>query len=97
MGVGGTDEMVFFFPIVSKPRNKAALKPDKPGGYADNGAKLFQDAAARWLANVRVEIAARGTDHPFHRLQGCAVAIARMLHQPLYHPINPSHPVFGTH
>src|ERR1700709_2414178 len=49
MGVGEPDEMAF--PECIDALNRAAGKSDNRG-YADNGAKLFQNAAARWLKNV---------------------------------------------
>ncbi len=49
MGVGEPDEMAF--PECIEALHRAALNPDNRG-YADNGAKPFQDAAARWLKNV---------------------------------------------
>src|SRR5258707_557495 len=55
MGVGEPDEMAFAESIDAL--NKAARKSENRG-YADNGSKVFQDAAARWLKNVcGVEIA----------------------------------------
>src|SRR5882757_8296604 len=49
MGVGEPDEMAF--PDCVEALHIAARKPVNRG-YADNGARPYQDAAARWLKNV---------------------------------------------
>src|SRR5437016_11322790 len=49
MGVGEPDEMAF--PECVEALHTAAKKSDNRG-YADNGARAYQDAAARWLKNV---------------------------------------------
>src|SRR6266550_4494052 len=55
MGVGEPDDMAF--PDVIDELHRAAKDPNNRG-YADNGAALYQQAAARWMKNVcGVEIA----------------------------------------
>src|SRR5205823_9373441 len=49
MGVGEPDEMAF--PECVDALAAAARKPDNRG-YADNGADLYKQAAARWMKNV---------------------------------------------
>src|SRR5215472_3073089 len=49
MGVGEPDEMAFESSINALT---AAAKKAENRGYADNGAKPYQEAAARWLKNV---------------------------------------------
>src|SRR5580693_2111875 len=49
MGVGEPDEMAF--PDCVEALAKAARNPENRG-YADNGATLYKEAAARWMQNV---------------------------------------------
>src|SRR5205809_4110066 len=49
MGVGEPDEMAF--PECVDALAKAARKSENRG-YADNGASLYKEAAARWMKNV---------------------------------------------
>jgi LL-diaminopimelate aminotransferase len=98
MGVGEPDEMAF--PDCIDALHRAALKPDNRG-YADNGARQYQDAAARWLKNVcGVEIAepsaqiihSIGSKAALSILPACFINpgdVALMT--------TPGYPVFGTH
>jgi LL-diaminopimelate aminotransferase len=98
MGVGEPDEMAF--PDCVEALHTAAKKSDNRG-YADNGGKLFQDAAARWLKNVcGVEIAkpeaqivhSIGSKAALTILPACFINpgdVALMT--------TPGYPVFGTH
>src|SRR5438309_2055099 len=49
MGVGEPDEMAFADTVDALAA--AARKPENRG-YADNGAELYKQAAARWMKNV---------------------------------------------
>src|SRR6201990_803787 len=49
MGVGEPDEMAF--PESVEALCKAARNPENRG-YADNGAELYKQAAARWMQKV---------------------------------------------
>jgi LL-diaminopimelate aminotransferase len=98
MGVGEPDAMAF--PECIDALHKAAMNPENRG-YADNGAKLFQDAAARWMKNVcGVEIAnpsaqiihSIGSKAALTILPACFINpgdVALMT--------TPGYPVFGTH
>jgi LL-diaminopimelate aminotransferase len=98
MGVGEPDEMAFGDCV--EALHTAAKKPDNRG-YADNGGKLFQDAAARWLKNVcGVEIA-RPEAQIVHSI-GSKAALT-ILPACFINPgdvalmTTPGYPVFGTH
>src|SRR3984957_13010732 len=98
MGVGEPDEMAP--PESIDILGKAARKIENRG-YADNGSKHFQDAAARWLKNVcGVEIAepssqivhSIGSKAALTILPACFINpgdVALMT--------TPGYPVFGTH
>jgi LL-diaminopimelate aminotransferase len=98
MGVGEPDEMAF--PDCIDALHKAALKPDNRG-YADNGAKPYQLAAARWLKNVcGVEIE-KPEEQIIHSI-GSKAALS-LLPACFINPgdvalmTTPGYPVFGTH
>jgi LL-diaminopimelate aminotransferase len=98
MGVGEPDEMAF--PDCIDALHRAALKPDNRG-YADNGAALYQSAAARWLKNVcGVEIE-KPADQIIHSI-GSKAALT-LLPACFINPgdvalmTTPGYPVFGTH
>jgi len=98
MGVGEPDAMAFADCI--EALHKAALKPENRG-YADNGAWPFQDAAARWLANVcGVEIE-KPEEQIIHSI-GSKAALS-LLPACFINPgdvalmTTPGYPVFGTH
>jgi LL-diaminopimelate aminotransferase len=98
MGVGEPDAMAF--PDCIDALHKAALKPDNRG-YADNGASLYQQAAARWLKNVcGVEIA-KPAEQIIHSI-GSKAALT-LLPACFINPgdvalmTTPGYPVFGTH
>jgi LL-diaminopimelate aminotransferase len=98
MGVGEPDAMAF--PDCIDALHKAALKADNRG-YADNGAKPYQDAAARWLKNVcGVEIG-KPADQIIHSI-GSKAALS-LLPACFINPgdvalmTTPGYPVFGTH
>src|SRR5277367_1442720 len=98
MGVGEPDEMAF--PDCVAALADAARDPENRG-YADNGARPFQDAAARWMKNVcRVEIAdpagqivhSIGSKAALTLLPACFINpgdVSLMT--------TPGYPVFGTH
>jgi LL-diaminopimelate aminotransferase len=98
MGVGEPDEMAF--PDCVAALADAARDPENRG-YADNGARPFQDAAARWMKNVcGVEIAdpagqiihSIGSKSALTLLPACFINpgdVALMT--------TPGYPVFGTH
>jgi LL-diaminopimelate aminotransferase len=98
MGVGEPDEMAF--PDCIEALHTAAQNSANRG-YADNGGKLFQDAAARWLKNVcNVQIAdpagqivhSIGSKSALTLLPACFINpgdVALMT--------TPGYPVFGTH
>jgi LL-diaminopimelate aminotransferase len=98
MGVGEPDAMAFDDCIDAL--HKAALKADNRG-YADNGAKLYQEAAARWMKNVcGVEIA-RPEAQIIHSI-GSKAALT-LMPACFINPgdvalmTTPGYPVFGTH
>jgi LL-diaminopimelate aminotransferase len=98
MGVGEPDEMAF--PDCVEALHTAAKKPGNRG-YADNGARAFQDAAARWLKNVcNVEIA-KPDEQIIHSI-GSKAALT-ILPACFINPgdvalmTTPGYPVFGTH
>ncbi len=98
MGVGEPDEMAF--PECVDALCNAARDPNNRG-YADNGARPYQDAAARWMKNVcGVQIAdpgaqivhSIGSKAALTILPGCFINpgdVALMT--------TPGYPVFGTH
>ena len=98
MGVGEPDAMAFEECI--NALHNAALKAENRG-YADNGARVYQDAAARWMKNVcGVEIAnpetqiihSIGSKAALTLLPACFINpgdVALMT--------TPGYPVFGTH
>ena len=98
MGVGEPDEMAF--PDCIEALHKAALKPENRG-YADNGAKLFQDAAARWMKNVcGVEIANPSTQiiHSIGSKAALTILPACFINPgDVALMTTPGYPVFGTH
>ena len=98
MGVGEPDEMAF--PDCVDALAKAARNPENRG-YADNGAALYKQAAARWMKNVcGVEgidpetqvVHSIGSKAALSILPNCFINpgdIALMT--------TPGYPVFGTH
>jgi LL-diaminopimelate aminotransferase len=98
MGVGEPDAMAF--PDCIEALHHAALKPDNRG-YADNGARLYQDAAARWLKNVCNVQIAKPEDQIIHSI-GSKAALS-LLPACFINPgdvalmTTPGYPVFGTH
>jgi len=98
MGVGEPDAMAFADCIDAL--HKAALKAENRG-YADNGSKVYQDAATRWLKNVcGVEIA-KPDEQIIHSI-GSKAALT-LLPACFINPgdvalmTTPGYPVFGTH
>ena len=98
MGVGEPDEMAF--PECVDALANAARKPENRG-YADNGAALYQQAAARWMRNVcGVEIA-KPEEQIVHSI-GSKAALT-ILPACFINPgdvalmTTPGYPVFGTH
>jgi LL-diaminopimelate aminotransferase len=98
MGVGEPDEMAF--PDCIDALHTAALKSENRG-YADNGAKPYQMAAARWLKNVcGVEIE-KPQEQIIHSI-GSKAALS-LLPACFINPgdvalmTTPGYPVFGTH
>ena len=98
MGVGEPDEMAF--PECVEALADAARDPNNRG-YADNGAGLYQDAAARWMKNVcGVEIA-NPAEQIIHSI-GSKAALS-LLPCCFINPgdvalmTTPGYPVFGTH
>jgi LL-diaminopimelate aminotransferase len=98
MGVGEPDEMAF--PDCIDALHKAALKPDNRG-YADNGAKAYQLAAARWLKNVCGVAIEKPEEQIIHSI-GSKAALS-LLPACFINPgdvalmTTPGYPVFGTH
>jgi LL-diaminopimelate aminotransferase len=98
MGVGEPDEMAF--PSCVDALAQAARKPENRG-YADNGAELYKEAAARWMDKVcgvrDINPAAQivhsiGSKGALTILPNCFINpgdIALMT--------TPGYPVFGTH
>ena len=98
MGVGEPDAMAF--PDCIEALHQAALKPENRG-YADNGAKLFQDAAARWMENVCGVTIEKPEEQIIHSI-GSKAALS-LLPACFINPgdvalmTTPGYPVFGTH
>jgi LL-diaminopimelate aminotransferase len=98
MGVGEPDAMAF--PDCIDALHKGALKADNRG-YADNGAKLYQDAAARWLKNVCGVTIDKPEEQVIHSI-GSKAALT-LLPACFINPgdvalmTTPGYPVFGTH
>ncbi len=98
MGVGEPDEMAF--PESISALTVAASKADNRG-YADNGAGLYQDAAARWLKNVCGVDIPKPADQIIHSI-GSKAALS-ILPACFINPgdialmTTPGYPVFGTH
>jgi LL-diaminopimelate aminotransferase len=98
MGVGEPDEMAF--PDCVEALHTAARKPANRG-YADNGARPYQDAAARWLKNVCGVDIGDPAKHIVHSI-GSKAALT-ILPACFINPgdvalmTTPGYPVFGTH
>lgn len=98
MGVGEPDEMAF--PECVEALVQAARKPDNRG-YADNGADLYKQAAARWLKNVCGVGGIDPVSQVVHSI-GSKAALT-ILPACFINPgdvalmTTPGYPVFGTH
>jgi LL-diaminopimelate aminotransferase len=98
MGVGEPDEMAF--PECVDALAKAARKPDNRG-YADNGADLYKQAAARWMKNVCGVDGIDPATQVVHSI-GSKAALT-ILPACFINPgdvalmTTPGYPVFGTH
>jgi LL-diaminopimelate aminotransferase len=98
MGVGEPDEMAF--PDCVDALNTAARKPENRI-YADNGATLFKQAAARWMKNV-CNVADIDPETQIVHSIGSKAALS-ILPNCLINPSDvaimttPGYPVFGTH
>ena len=98
MGVGEPDEMAF--PECVEALARAARKPDNRG-YADNGADLYKQAAARWLKNVCGVDGIDPASQVVHSI-GSKAALT-ILPACFINPgdvalmTTPGYPVFGTH
>jgi LL-diaminopimelate aminotransferase len=98
MGVGEPDEMAF--PDCIEALHRATLNPENRG-YADNGAKPFQEAAARWLQNVCGVTITNPSTQIIHSI-GSKAALT-ILPACFINPgdvalmTTPGYPVFGTH
>ncbi len=98
MGVGEPDAMAF--PDCIEALHQAALNPDNRG-YADNGARPFQDAAARWMKNVCGVDISNPAEQIVHSI-GSKAALT-LLPACFINPgdvalmTTPGYPVFGTH
>ncbi len=98
MGVGEPDEMAF--PDCVEALARAARNPENRG-YADNGANLYKEAAARWMKNVcgvtgidpeKQVVHSIGSKAALGILPNCFINpgdVALMT--------TPGYPVFGTH
>ncbi len=98
MGVGEPDEMAF--PECVEALAKAARKPENRG-YADNGADLFKQAAARWMKDVCGVAGMDPGTQVVHSI-GSKAALT-LLPACFINPgdvalmTTPGYPVFGTH
>jgi LL-diaminopimelate aminotransferase len=98
MGVGEPDEMAF--PDCVDALARAAAKPGNRT-YADNGAILFKEAAARWMKNVCGVSGLDPATNIVHSI-GSKAALS-ILPACLINPgdvalmTTPGYPVFGTH
>jgi LL-diaminopimelate aminotransferase len=98
MGVGEPDEMAF--PECVEALAAAARKPDNRG-YADNGADLYKQAAARWMKNVCGVDGIDPASQVVHSI-GSKAALT-ILPACFINPgdvalmTTPGYPVFGTH
>lgn len=98
MGVGEPDEMAF--PDCVEALATAARNPENRG-YADNGANLYKDAAARWMKNVCGVSNINPETQIVHSI-GSKAALS-ILPNCFINPgdaalmTTPGYPVFGTH
>jgi len=98
MGVGEPDEMAF--PECVEALAQAARKPANRG-YADNGADLYKQAAARWMKNVCGVEGIHPESQVVHSI-GSKAALS-ILPNCFINPgdvalmTTPGYPVFGTH
>jgi LL-diaminopimelate aminotransferase len=98
MGVGEPDEMAF--PECVEALHNASRNPGNRG-YADNGAKPYQEAAARWMKNVCGVTLDKPEKQIIHSI-GSKAALT-ILPACFINPgdvalmTTPGYPVFGTH
>jgi LL-diaminopimelate aminotransferase len=98
MGVGEPDEMAF--PDCVEALARAARNPENRG-YADNGANLYKEAAARWMQNVCGVAGINQEKQVVHSI-GSKAALS-ILPACFINPgdvalmTTPGYPVFGTH
>lgn len=98
MGVGEPDEMAF--PDCVEALARAARNPENRG-YADNGANLFKEAAARWMRNVCGVAGINPEKQVVHSI-GSKAALS-IFPACFINPgdvalmTTPGYPVFGTH
>jgi LL-diaminopimelate aminotransferase len=98
MGVGEPDEMAF--PECVEELHRAAKDPANRI-YADNGARPYQEAAARWMKNVCGVTIEKPTEQIVHSI-GSKAALS-ILPACFINPgdvalmTTPGYPVFGTH
>jgi LL-diaminopimelate aminotransferase len=98
MGVGEPDEMAFADCVEALA--KAAGKPDNRG-YADNGAELYKNAAARWMRNVCGVGGIDPANQIVHSIgsKGALTILPACFINPgdVALMTTPGYPVFGTH
>ncbi len=98
MGVGEPDEMA---PADCVEALHSAARDPNNRGYADNGAQLYKDAAARWMKNVcGVEIADPGNQitHSIGSKAALSILPACFINPgDVALMTTPGYPVFGTH